>query len=109
MNQELKEAIELSIEVWKELTVSGKDKDDSLSQETENKIIGMLNKCPLCELFRKNKYGNATSYMDGCPECPLKSCTSDSLFNNWHYGLGDTENSKLYAQKIVDKLEEALK
>lgn len=98
----LLEAVDLSIEAWRELADKGCSKE-SLTPSIKRKLNGMLNHCPLCELIRNKGRGKIISYQKGCPDCPLKSCSSDSDFYNW-LDSNTPGDRKIHALKIVTKL-----
>jgi hypothetical protein len=105
----LKEAIELSLEVWRyleeHLEIAYKR---SLPKELFGKIEFMWNGCPLCEYFQE-------TILRDCPDCPLAfdkgerriTCfSSDHPYRVWE-SIGE-ERRREAANAIVQLLEAAL-
>ena len=87
------EAKELSLEVWRYLA-EHPDMNSKYQLPTDLflKIANMECCCPLCELFRE------------CFACPLESCGTDSLYDDWNQSDDEAERQAA-AQKIVEAIE----
>jgi macrodomain Ter protein organizer (MatP/YcbG family) len=104
-----KEAIDLSLEVWRYLAAHPEIADKiCLPDDLYNKIKDMINQCPLCEYSSINK--------GLCKDCPITfeekgkfiKCSRDRLpYMKW-FNAKTKETRKEAATAIVRLLEAAL-
>ena len=97
-------ALNLSIKLWKYLAETGGNKEDYDPKIREKYQAG----CPLCEYYRTRYEFNDPNYL--CKGCPLESESfcgfsySYSVFSNWYYAEPFSEERKIQAKIIYDKL-----
>ena len=101
-----KQAIDLSIELWKWLAETGKQKEDWPGWE---ELGGMGNHCPLCEYA-----GLKNRVYKGCSKCPLSwgehGCQENpiSYYDSWRSVLTKKAKKK-YAKLFLEQLKELKK
>ena len=69
-----REAKEIALEVWRYLCDHPEKCKRELPEYLRQKIEGMENQCPLCELFSDQVM---------CRRCPLGNCDDGSPYDKW--------------------------
>jgi len=71
-----KEAKSLALKIWGYFIFHPRANKINLPYHIYKLSYKLLNNCPLCEIY----------FTDGatCPDCPLKSCNENSLYNKWY-------------------------
>ena len=99
-------ALEYTVEVWEELARTGGSKDDLIGVSVNpDELAG---RCGLCEYFKHNNYtGRCT---DCCDMMDWSKCNQeDSIYRQWNRSdLGSSER-KNFAKQMADKTKIVLK